>query len=119
MLTTMKALDARGRLAVLLASPQKARPFSVPRLLQGGKVGDAAALAALAALAGQVTASGIGAQVGEIEAFLRLHPSTLARLRLYPVRPRAPSGGERLRRRALPVGAAGAASRPLPPAALR
>jgi hypothetical protein len=83
MLATMGALDAKGRLAVLVANPKEARKFGVARLLVGvatlrlsrsGKVGDPAELAKLAA---QIEASGIGGQVAEIETFLRLPPSTL------------------------------------------
>lgn len=82
MLNTMSRLEVIGRLAVMTGDLKAASSFNVPRLTVGftavrlklsGKVDDPAELGKLAGLVGS-----IGSQVGEVESFLRLPPSTLA-----------------------------------------
>lgn len=119
MLTTMRALDAKGRLAVLVTNTGAARKLNGARLLvavaalrlsQSGKVGDPAELAKLA---GQIEASGIGGQVAEIESFLRLPASTLTAQRPGVTEPDASQQGT-IRSALEPASAsAGAAAAPV------
>jgi hypothetical protein len=82
MLETMSRLEGIGWLAVMTGDLKAASSFNVPRLTVGftavrlkvsGKVDDPAELGKLA---GQISA--VGSQVGDVESFLRLPPSTVA-----------------------------------------